>query len=286
MDVREEEVTEVVDEHTPPPPVTRSDGPDNNNDDDGVVDLGTSSSAAAATTLTTAAPVRKSFSESGFRSGGGGGGDGEAEKEANDAQMKTISSAFSATERCRHVLERVWDDGFAVGFIDPVDTEMYDDYLDVVDQPMCLRDVKEKLERGDYKGYNGHVKFANDVRLIWRNCKLYNLYRSQIWYTAHALSMLFERLFQGWVTSFIDGSIPITDPLGQPWESSCRTCLYEGDDDQMILCDHCDAAFHTYCLKPKLAKVRGCLSHGRRSSAGQARPRPDRCCFDATRRHR
>ena len=107
---------------------------------------------------------------------------------------------------------------------------------------------------------------------------MYNLYRSQIWYTAHALSMLFERLFQGWVTSFIDGSIPITDPLGQPWESSCRTCLYEGDDDQMILCDHCDAAFHTYCLKPKLAKVRVCLSHGRRSSAGQARPRPDRCC--------
>jgi len=282
LDVREEEVTEVVDEHTPPPPVTRSDGPDNNNDDDGVVDLGTSSSAAAATTLTTAAPVRKSFSESGFR---GGGGDGEAEKEANDAQMKTIASAFSATERCRHVLERVWDDGFSVGFVDPVDTEMYDDYLDVVDQPMCLRDVKEKLERGDYKGYNGHVKFANDVRLIWRNCKLYNLYRSQIWYTAHALSMLFERLFQGWVTSFIDGSIPITDPLGQPWESSCRACLYEGDDDQMILCDHCDAAFHTYCLKPKLAKVRVCClslpltPHFRRT--GQ-----DGTAVASTRRHR
>ena len=122
-------------------------------------------------------------------------------------------------------------------------------------QPMCLRDVKDKLERGDYKGYNGHLKFANDVRLIWRNCKLYNLYRSQIWYTAHALSMLFERLFQGWVTSYIDGSIPISDPLGQPWESSCRTCLYEGDDDQMILCEHCDAAFHIYCIKPKLTKV-------------------------------
>ena len=30
--------------------------------------------------------------------------------------------------RCR-VLERVWDDPFAASFIEPVDCEMYDDYL-------------------------------------------------------------------------------------------------------------------------------------------------------------
>lgn len=30
---------------------------------------------------------------------------------------------------CCRVLERVWDDPFAVSFIEPVDCEMYDDYL-------------------------------------------------------------------------------------------------------------------------------------------------------------
>ena len=29
--------------------------------------------------------------------------------------------------------------------------------------------------------FSQHTKFALDMRLIWRNCKLYNLYRSQIW---------------------------------------------------------------------------------------------------------
>jgi hypothetical protein len=93
------------------------------------------------------------------------------------------------------------------------------------------------------------------MRLIWRNCKLYNLYRSQIWYSAHALSMMFERLYQGWVTSFSDGTISISNPIGMPWETACRACQAEDDDDQMMLCDHCDAAYHIYCLNPPLEVV-------------------------------
>jgi hypothetical protein len=52
-------------------------------------------------------------------------------------------------------------------------------------------------------------------------------------YSAHALSMMFERLFQGWVSSYSDGTVPITDPLGTPWETSCRGCLEEEDDDHV-----------------------------------------------------
>eukprot|EP01035_Chromulina_nebulosa_P019284 gene19284-25143_t len=158
-------------------------------------------------------------------------------------------------ERCRQLLNRLWDDPFAVSFRDPVDTDVYDDYLEVVEEPMCLSDVRTKLNNNEYGKYWNHVKFAQDVRKIWRNCKIYNLYQSQIWYTAHALSMMFERLYQGWILSYLDGSIKITDPLGCPWESSCRTCLLDENDESLMLCDHCDAAFHTYCLRPKLTKV-------------------------------
>lgn len=55
-------------------------------------------------------------------------------------------------------------------------------HTDVIERPICLRDVKNKVEAGEYSKYMQHTKFAQDMRLIWRNCKLYNLYRSQIWY--------------------------------------------------------------------------------------------------------
>lgn len=45
------------------------------------------------------------------------------------------------------------EDSYAVSFIDPVDTSVYDDYLDVVEEPMCLKDVQRKLENGDYTKY-------------------------------------------------------------------------------------------------------------------------------------
>lgn len=167
----------------------------------------------------------------------------------------SVTSVFKANERCRKVFEKMFEDPFAQSFIDPVDTDTYEDYLDIVEEPMCLSDVRQKLDEGAYARYGCHTQFAKDMRMIWSNCKLYNLHKSQIWHSAHCLSMMFERLYQGWVLSFSDGSISMNELIGCPWEPTCRTCATNENEDTMILCDHCDATFHLYCLDPPLTEV-------------------------------
>jgi len=106
-----------------------------------VIDLGTTATAAVI-----AGPIRQSFASqssqpsaltvarNSSRTSLGGGDKDDDEDEAE--QETTVASKYCALDRCRKVLERLWDDPFAVSFIEPVDTDQYDDYLDVVEQGM------------------------------------------------------------------------------------------------------------------------------------------------------
>ncbi|KAL7543718.1 hypothetical protein ACHAXR_013003, partial [Thalassiosira sp. AJA248-18] len=157
--------------------------------------------------------------------------------------------------RCRAVLDRLRDDPFASIFLEPVDTDVFTDYLEVVDSPMDLSTVGEKLK--SVKNYMGPEVFARDVRKIWNNCKIYNQHGSQIWHVADYMSKLFERLYHAWVLDFRDRYLRWVNPAARPWEASCRSCNGECKtaDSQMVLCDHCDAMYSINCLKPKLKKV-------------------------------
>jgi chromodomain-helicase-DNA-binding protein 7 len=245
MDFREEEVTEIVEDAPPLEPVavnkTNNDDDDDDNDNEDEVDEKTAKKSYSSRLTRRAANTEVDDSE-----------------DLSDTKFKSTSQTqitYAFAERCNQVLLRIWDDPYASSFVDPVDTDAYDDYLDIVDRCVCLEDVRKKLDAGDYSRVVDQKDFAGDMRVIWRNCKRYNLYKSQIWYAAHCLSMLFERLYQGWVISFQSSPLSIEDDQGQPWFQSCRVCQEDHDDTKIMLCDHCDAAFHIYCLTPPLNKV-------------------------------
>ena len=41
-----------------------------------------------------------------------------------------------------------------------------------------------------------------------------------------------------------------------PWdEGVCKICGVDKDDDSVLLCDTCDAGYHTYCLNPPLIRI-------------------------------
>lgn len=64
-------------------------------------------------------------------------------------------------------------------FKEPVDHKALGlvDYLDIVKNPMDLGTVKKKFDYGEYDGVEA---MANDIRLIWTNCMLYNRDGSEV----------------------------------------------------------------------------------------------------------
>ena len=71
------------------------------------------------------------------------------------------------------------------------------------------------------------------------------------------MSKRFERLYHAWVLNFRDRYLRWANPKARPWETTCRKS--DGKcgtkDEQMVLCDHCDAMYGMSCLKPPLKKL-------------------------------
>ncbi len=180
--------------------------------------------------------------------------------DSNNTQVVTSSKSkedptWRPFTRCMRVLEKLEENTWCDIFREPVELEHFPDYTSIVDQPMDLGTIREKLEPPCSYRRNSPDDFARDVRQVWHNCKVYNKHGSSIWYTADYLSKHFERLYATWVMDYQDKSIPYDDPQSQPWELSCRKCLLDNRPDCIILCDCCDAEYHTFCLTPKLSKV-------------------------------
>lgn len=76
------------------------------------------------------------------------------------------TEVWQPIRRCQAVLDRLCNDPMASIFLEPVDTSIYTDYLDIIDSPMDLGTVRENLKA--QKNYMGPESFARDVRKVRR----------------------------------------------------------------------------------------------------------------------
>jgi len=77
-------------------------------------------------------------------------------------------------------------------FMAPVDPREVPDYFTVVKKPMDLGTIQKRLEEGFYESSRD---FAEDVRLVWSNCSLYNKKGEYIAKIGQRGSMCFENLW-------------------------------------------------------------------------------------------
>ena len=88
----------------------------------------------------------------------------------------------------------------SIPFRQPVNLEQVPNYLLVVDQPMDLKTLGEKLQESHYATPS---EFAKDIRLIFGNSKKFKPNRdSMIYAMTGRLSILFEEHFKNILTSY------------------------------------------------------------------------------------
>ena len=77
--------------------------------------------------------------------------------------------------------------------------------------------------------------FAGDMRLVWRNCMLYNNESSKIHKIAKSHSAHFERLFEQWVVGGYKEPLPL-DKLN---DDACQICKQDPPEaaNKLLLCD-------------------------------------------------
>lgn len=66
----------------------------------------------------------------------------------------------------------------------------------------------------------------------------------------------------------------------------CQVCLTDRDDDQIVLCDGCDDAYHIYCMKPKLTSIPSGKWFCRKCDAGIKAIRKAKEAYEGNKRRR
>ncbi|KAG2791073.1 hypothetical protein PC129_g10366 [Phytophthora cactorum] len=121
-----------------------------------------------------------------------------------DGYSTAVAAEKRLLDRCLKIVACLKSHPFSKPFLTPVENVPM--YTRVVKQPMDLSKIENKLKKGAYvvdsNVMASGVKeldvthFANDIRLMWSNCKLFNDDGSGITRAADILSAGFERLYK------------------------------------------------------------------------------------------
>ncbi|KAL0350995.1 UNVERIFIED_CONTAM: Methyl-CpG-binding domain-containing protein 9 [Sesamum radiatum] len=145
----------------------------------------------------------------------------------------------------------------------------------IISSLLNFRMMDMRLASGAYCG--SHEAFAEEVQEFWGNVLIVFENDSQLVDLAKKSCRVFESLFDKEVVALYQrlindhqmeclndvvnedvGNIAIaTDKISKaPWgEGLCKVCGIDENNKKVLLCDTCDAEYHTYCLRPPLAKV-------------------------------
>ena len=105
-------------------------------------------------------------------------------------------SPASPAEACYLILGEIESHECAGPFLEPVSELDAPGYFDVIQEPMDLATVRQRLPSHFADApESGHEQFAADVRSIWANCKQYNDEKSDLWKWAHRIGRFFEKCY-------------------------------------------------------------------------------------------
>eukprot|EP01035_Chromulina_nebulosa_P023292 gene23292-30187_t len=114
--------------------------------------------------------------------------------------VPSVSLAAAATmatmskQQIRQLIKGLESSEFCYPFHSPVDVNFAPGYLDIILEPMDISTVKKKLRSGSYDADSS--EFVKDIRLIGKNCLMYNVPDSDISICAQRFLDVFENLLQ------------------------------------------------------------------------------------------
>lgn len=104
-----------------------------------------------------------------------------------------LASQIHALLQLTKFVDKIIENDDCEPFRQPVDTEIYEDYLEFIDHPMDLGTVKDKLKKWQYLTAEDA---AHDIALIWTNCMAYNEEEYAIWGTASKYDRAFRKHYK------------------------------------------------------------------------------------------
>ena len=155
-------------------------------------------------------------------------------------------------KRCRKVLISLMNQDSQRVFHCPVDVDAIPHYKELIKTPMDFGTVKAKLsDTMESTQYRTVGAFAEDTRLVLRNCLHYNEPLSVIAWLAHQLGITFERRLQWWVLR-PSADLPPLSHLGRDqWTCHASGVKFEEEEalQRMVWCDACQTGFDRACVQ-------------------------------------